>query len=124
MKKHNARIGKDRIKDELRVTEDEVEGVELSERDKGDKEVDTKCESWRWKKKEKIKWKEKRREWSKRRRYVSWLAELLLALHEGVSCMEWELLMNASKVIAIKWLFSKAVDLFKADMCVENCLSP
>jgi len=38
--------------------------------------------------------------------------------------MEWELLMNASKVIAIKWLFSKAVDLFKADMCVENCLSP
>jgi len=45
MKKHNARIGKDRIKDELRVTEDEVEGVELSERDKGDKEVDTKCES-------------------------------------------------------------------------------
>jgi hypothetical protein len=37
--------------------------------------------------------------------------------------MEWELLMNGGKVIAIKRLFSKTIDLFKADMCLENCLS-
>ena len=34
MKKHKARIGKDRIKDELHVTEDEVERAEVAERDK------------------------------------------------------------------------------------------
>lgn len=36
---------------------------------------------------------------------------------EGVSCMEWKLPMNGNKVIAIKRLFSKAIHLFKADMC-------
>jgi hypothetical protein len=32
MKKHNARIGKNKIKDELHVTEDEVEGAKVAER--------------------------------------------------------------------------------------------
>jgi len=42
MKKHNVRIGKDGIKGELHVIEDEVEGAVIAERDK---EVDTKCDS-------------------------------------------------------------------------------
>lgn len=42
MKKHNARIGKDRIKGELHVTEDEVDEAEVAE---GDEELDTKCDS-------------------------------------------------------------------------------
>jgi hypothetical protein len=71
--KPKARIGKVRLKDELHVTEDEVEAAEVVERDK---DLDTKCDSWRWKKKGK-KSSEKRRGENELREegmFLNWLS--------------------------------------------------
>jgi len=74
-------------------------------------------------KKEREKSSERRRGENEVREEDWFLTELLLASHEAVICMEWELLINGSKVIAIERLFSKQQTCLRLNCVLKTALA-